>query len=154
MEKSARNFIYWVLLIHALLLLLALGIVSVAARTVYVGARRQAIASAQQTQELLARETTAGIENYYKAVSAGLELLKPFQEEGGAASAGQSSAAGAASPAEPALASARAGGNTAPLPGAVGTRELNTWYSRSSATMPASPQRSCFWLISVLPDVR
>jgi len=145
MEKSARNFIYWVLLIHALLLLLALGIVSVAARTVYVGARRQAIASAQQTQELLARETTAGIENYYKAVSAGLELLKPFQEEGGAASAGQSSAAGAASPAEPALASARAGGNTAPLPGAVGTRELNTWYSRSSATMPASPVIDALW---------
>jgi serine phosphatase RsbU (regulator of sigma subunit) len=83
MEKSARNFIYLVLAIHALLLLLAVGIVAVAAHNVYLGARKQAIASAQQTQELLARETAAGIENYYKAVSAGLELLQPTSEEGG-----------------------------------------------------------------------
>ena len=59
-----------------------------AARSVHEKAHVQGIAEAESTQELLARQTSRGIENYYQAVTSVLELLKPTQEGDDATVAG------------------------------------------------------------------
>jgi serine phosphatase RsbU (regulator of sigma subunit) len=109
MEHGARRFIGWVLAIHAGLLILAVGVVAVAARAVYRDARTQALASAQETQEQLARATASNIQNYYAAVSAGLEWLnKPVVDD---SSAGQSTLPGLRNAAGPVVVPTTQGAN-------------------------------------------
>src|SRR3982750_2844637 len=77
MELAARRYIRKVLLAHVALLLLVLLIVAAAARYLYHTARQQAIDQAKTKQELLAKQTAKGIQNYYESVTNVLELLQP-----------------------------------------------------------------------------
>jgi hypothetical protein len=76
-DKAARRYARWVLTAHLVLLAIVLLIVGLAVRTLYRGARTQALQQAMQTQELLARQTALGIQNYYETVSAVLQLIQP-----------------------------------------------------------------------------
>src|SRR5438046_9844453 len=84
MELAARRYARKVLLIHLALLLLVLVIVAAAVKYMYHSARGQALAQAQQTQELLTRQTALGIENYYDAVINVVNLLQPAEAEANA----------------------------------------------------------------------
>jgi serine phosphatase RsbU (regulator of sigma subunit) len=77
MEYEARKFARRVLLVHMAALLVVLAVVAAAARVVYFNARNQALQQATHTQELLARQTALGIQNYYETVSGVLNLLQP-----------------------------------------------------------------------------
>jgi serine phosphatase RsbU (regulator of sigma subunit) len=77
MELAARQFARRVLLIHFALLCIVLAAVGLAARFLYRSARTEVIQQAQITQELLARQTSLGIENYYESVTSVLDLLQP-----------------------------------------------------------------------------
>src|SRR4051812_46811976 len=77
MEFQARKFARRVLITHLALLVVVLGIVSIAARVIYGGARRQAVLQAEHTQRLLAKQTALGIQNYYESVTSVLNLLQP-----------------------------------------------------------------------------
>ena len=84
MELAARRYARKVMLIHLTLLLLVLAIVAAAVKYMYYSARGQALTQAQQTQELLTRQTALGIENYYESVTNVLNLLQPPDLETGA----------------------------------------------------------------------
>ena len=88
MQLSSRRFIKWVLGVHLALLLIVALVVIIAAKQVHDKAREQGLQQAQATQELLAKQTSRGIENYYQAVTSVLELLKPTQEDEVAAASG------------------------------------------------------------------
>src|SRR6476659_368324 len=77
MEYEARQFARKVLLVHLAALLVVMAIVAAAARVVYFNARDQALDQAKHTQELLAKQTALGIQNYYESVSGVLNLLQP-----------------------------------------------------------------------------
>ncbi|HEX3356167.1 MAG TPA: SpoIIE family protein phosphatase [Tepidisphaeraceae bacterium] len=77
MELAARQFARRVLIIHFALLCLVLLAVGLAAKFLYRSARTEVIQQAQITQELLARQTSLGIENYYQSVTGVLDLLQP-----------------------------------------------------------------------------
>jgi serine phosphatase RsbU (regulator of sigma subunit) len=81
MQKAAYQFIRSVLAIHIALLLVVMLIVAGAARNIRNKALEQEITHAQVTQELIARQTARGVENYYHAITSVLELLTPSQEE-------------------------------------------------------------------------
>src|SRR3954452_2273066 len=77
MVFAARRFARRVLLSHLALLLVVFLAVGLAAKYLYAGARTQVITQAEQTQMLLARQTAAGIENYYESITNVLNLLQP-----------------------------------------------------------------------------
>src|SRR3954449_1402648 len=77
MELAARRYIRKVLLAHVAMLLLVLLIVAAAVRYLYHSARQQGIEQAKTKQELLAKQTAKGIQNYYESVTNVLELLQP-----------------------------------------------------------------------------
>src|SRR3982750_3017410 len=77
MEFEARRFARKVLMIHLALMLLVVIIVTGAGWLLYVSARTQAIEQAKQTQELLAKQTALGVENYYESVTGVMNLLQP-----------------------------------------------------------------------------
>src|SRR2546423_1201753 len=79
MEFEARRFARKILLIHAILLCVVLMITIIAVRFLYSGARGRAIQQAKQNQELLAKQTALGVENYYESVTGVLNLLQPTQ---------------------------------------------------------------------------
>ncbi|MBV8781767.1 MAG: SpoIIE family protein phosphatase [Phycisphaerae bacterium] len=81
MQFAAKRFIRWVLAIHLALLLVVGIVVILASRSVHEHARELGLEQAKATEELLAKQTSRGIENYYQAVTSVLELLKPTQEE-------------------------------------------------------------------------
>ena len=54
----------------------------IAVRVLYSGARGRAIDQAKQNQELLAKQTALGIENYYESVTGVLNLLQPSRGQG------------------------------------------------------------------------
>jgi hypothetical protein len=81
MELAARRYARKVLLVHLALLLLVLAVVATAVKYMYRSARGQALTQAQQTQELLTRQTALGIENYYDSVIYVLNLLQPAENE-------------------------------------------------------------------------
>src|SRR5262245_60020945 len=81
MEFAARQFARRVLLGHLALLCLVLIAVAAAAKYLYSGARQQVIGQAEKTQTLLAKQTAAGIENFYDSITNVLNLLQPSENE-------------------------------------------------------------------------
>lgn len=81
MELEARRFARQILLVHAILLCVVLMITVIAVRFLYSGARGRAIDQAKQNQELLAKQTALGIENYYESVTGVLNLLQPTESK-------------------------------------------------------------------------
>src|SRR3954464_3480222 len=77
MEYEAKRFARRVILVHLAALLVVMAVVAAAARVLYFNARNQAIEQAKQTQEILAKQTALGIQNYYESVSGVLNLLQP-----------------------------------------------------------------------------
>src|SRR5688500_20116428 len=75
MDRDARRYARWVLLIHVALFGAVLLIIAYTARVLYRGAYEQAIGQATITQEMLARQTGLSIQNYYGPITAVLELL-------------------------------------------------------------------------------
>jgi len=88
MIEAARRFARKVLLIHLVLFLVAAGIVIIAARQVYAGARNEALDQAKQRQELIARQTARGIEEHYKGILANLDLWRRSGDELGTGETG------------------------------------------------------------------
>ncbi|HTL29592.1 MAG TPA: SpoIIE family protein phosphatase [Tepidisphaeraceae bacterium] len=81
MEHAARRFARNVLLAHVLLLTVVVVFVVLAVRVLQSSARAQAMDQARQTQELLAKQTALGVQNYYQSVRGVFDLLKPLQSE-------------------------------------------------------------------------
>ncbi len=81
MENAARRFARNVLLAHVVLLLLVIVFVILGVRELQSSARAQAIDQARATQELLAKQTALGVQNYYESVRGVFDLLKPMQAE-------------------------------------------------------------------------
>ena len=76
MENAARRFARNVLLAHVVLLLLVIVFVILGVRELQSSARAQAIDQARATQELLAKQTALGVQNYYESVRGVFDLLK------------------------------------------------------------------------------
>jgi serine phosphatase RsbU (regulator of sigma subunit) len=74
MESSARRFARWIILIHAVLLAAVIGVVVLALRQVHSRALEQALSDASGRQELLVRQTAAGIADYYASIIDNLDL--------------------------------------------------------------------------------
>src|SRR5688500_1962061 len=81
MDRDARRYARWVLLIHVALFGAVLLIIAYTARVLYRGAYEQAIGQATITQEMLARQTGLSIQNYYGSITAVLELLQLPENE-------------------------------------------------------------------------
>jgi serine phosphatase RsbU (regulator of sigma subunit) len=81
MERSARRYARFVLAVHIALFVLVLLVIALTLRVLYQAARTQAIEQAEQTQELLARQTGLSIKNYYDSITGVLELLQPGEDE-------------------------------------------------------------------------
>jgi serine phosphatase RsbU (regulator of sigma subunit) len=81
MENAARRFARNVLLAHVLLLAIVITFVILAVRVLQSSARTQAVDQARATQELLAKQTALGVQNYYESVRGVFDLLKPMQTE-------------------------------------------------------------------------
>ena len=81
MDRAARRYARWVLIIHIALFAALLLVIGLTARVLYRGAYDQAISQASLTQEMLARQTGLSIKNYYDSITGVLELLQPEQEE-------------------------------------------------------------------------
>lgn len=81
MENAARRFARNVLIAHFLLLAAVIVFVFMGVRFLQSSARAQAIDQARATQELLAKQTALGVQNYYQSVEGVFDLLKPLQTE-------------------------------------------------------------------------
>ena len=81
MDRAARRYARWVLIIHLALFAAVLLVIGLTARVLYRGAYDQAIGQASLTQEMLARQTGLSIKNYYDSITGVLELLQPPQVE-------------------------------------------------------------------------
>lgn len=81
MELAARRYARKVLLIHLAALMVVLAIVALAVRYLYESARGQAIAHAAETQRLLVKQASLGIQNYYETISGVMDLLQPTEHE-------------------------------------------------------------------------
>src|SRR2546429_692238 len=81
MEYEARRYARRILLIHLALLLVISLVLAWAAGVLYRGAREQAIEQAKLTQELLAKQTALGVENYYEAITGVVDLLQPIADQ-------------------------------------------------------------------------
>jgi serine phosphatase RsbU (regulator of sigma subunit) len=77
MDRAARRYARWVLIIHLALFAAVLLVIGLTARVLYRGAYDQAISQASLTQEMLARQTGLSIKNYYDSITGVLELLQP-----------------------------------------------------------------------------
>jgi serine phosphatase RsbU (regulator of sigma subunit) len=77
MEHDARRFVRRIILIHLVLIGLVLVIVGFAARGVKASIRSRAIDQSTSTQELLAKQTAAAIENFYTSIWTVLESAEP-----------------------------------------------------------------------------
>jgi serine phosphatase RsbU (regulator of sigma subunit) len=92
MELAAKKFATRTVVSHVLLLVIVVAVVVVATRSVYNSARDQAIDQALVGQELLARQTARGIQNFYEAILTKLDLIKLAEEHSGSAAADMSRA--------------------------------------------------------------
>jgi serine phosphatase RsbU (regulator of sigma subunit) len=97
MEYKAKIFARWVLMVHLLLLVIVIGLVFFASKSVYEQARRQALEQAEGSQELLSQQTADGIKAFYDSIRDDLDLIHRADDEQ-AAPASQA----AATPTEPA----------------------------------------------------
>jgi serine phosphatase RsbU (regulator of sigma subunit) len=76
MEYSSKAFARKILAVHGLLFVAVLGLVFFASRGIYHSARNQAIKQSTVQQELLATQTSRGIEDFYASIIADLDLLR------------------------------------------------------------------------------
>src|SRR5437879_5752213 len=81
MEHKAKIFARWVLAIHLFLIVGVIAVVFFASREVYDQARRQAIDQAEASQQLLARQTAAGIKAFYDSIRDDLDLIHHAEDE-------------------------------------------------------------------------
>ncbi len=81
MDRAARRYARWVLVIHLALFGAVLAVIGYTARVLYRGAYEQATGQATITQEMLARQTSLSIKNYYDSITGELELLQPPEDE-------------------------------------------------------------------------
>jgi len=81
MELATRKFARKVLIIHLILLIGVIVVVIIAAAGVYHSSRKQAIAQAEQREELLAKQTAKGIESYYRSILSDLELIRRSEQQ-------------------------------------------------------------------------
>ena len=81
MDRAARRFARWVLILHLALFGAVLMVIGYTARVLYRGAYEQATGQATITQEMLARQTSLSIKNYYDSITGVLELLQPPEDE-------------------------------------------------------------------------
>src|SRR5437016_13016969 len=81
MEHKAKIFARWVLAIHLFLIVGVIAVVFFASREVYDQARRQAIDQAEASQQLLARQTAAGIKAVYDCIRDDLDLIHHAEDE-------------------------------------------------------------------------
>src|SRR5258706_16195295 len=81
MERKAKIFARWVLAIHLSLIVGVIAVVFFASREVYDQARKQAIDQAEASQQLLARQTAAGIKAFYDSIRDDLDLIHHADEE-------------------------------------------------------------------------
>src|SRR5258706_13542409 len=81
MDHKAKIFARWVLAIHLFLIVGVIAVVFFASREVYDQARRQAIHQAEASQQLLARQTAAGIKAFYDSIRDDLGLIHPAEDE-------------------------------------------------------------------------
>ena len=75
MERAARLFAIRVLLLHALAFVLLLILTGIGVRNAYLRAQEQAIVQAGLRQQLVAKQTSRGIESYFHAVLDNIHLL-------------------------------------------------------------------------------
>ena len=80
MEARSPNFVYRILAFHALLLAIVLILVAVASGALYHWTRADALRQAQVRQELLAHQTSVGIETFYRFLISDLGWIQRRQE--------------------------------------------------------------------------
>ncbi len=83
MQHAIRRFATRTVISHVLLLAMIIASVFIATRSVYEGARRQAMTQAIVRQELLARQTSRGIGSFYDSILSDLDLIKSAEEQTG-----------------------------------------------------------------------
>ena len=102
MDRAVRKFARRVVAGHAALFVVLLLIVGFASRQIYNSAREQVFDQAEQSQALLASQTARGIEGFYTAILAGLDLVGDAGDEiGDAVDGDPKSAAGDTTPTGP-----------------------------------------------------
>ena len=80
MDDHAKKFARRVLLVHALLLLVVVGVVFFAARAVFQTASRQVIEQKEREQSQLAEQTAEGI-SFFDSIRSDLDLLRRTDSE-------------------------------------------------------------------------
>src|SRR5687768_4269217 len=80
MQNDVAHFARQILALHLVLLLLLLGVVTVASREIYNSAHEQAVRQAENRQALLVAQTAKGISEFYQAIFSDLDLLGEAQE--------------------------------------------------------------------------
>jgi hypothetical protein len=76
MEHSSRIYARKIFLAHLALVVVVLAAVVLGAVQIYSSARQQAVEQAGMRQELLAAQTSRGIESFYTSIISDLELLR------------------------------------------------------------------------------
>jgi len=81
MEHESRIYARKIFLAHLALIVVVLGVVVLGAMQIYSSARHQAVEQAGMRQELLATQTSRGIESFYTSIISDLELLRRADPE-------------------------------------------------------------------------
>ncbi|MEM8874744.1 MAG: SpoIIE family protein phosphatase [Planctomycetota bacterium] len=82
MDQDTRRYVRRILALHVILLIVVVGVVTLGARQVYLTARLQAEEDTLTRQNLIARQTAAGLEDFFAGISENLNLLRRAEEEG------------------------------------------------------------------------
>jgi hypothetical protein len=81
MEVTSAKYVRTVLAVHLAILGLVIALVAFAATRIHASVRAQALMQARATQELLAKQTAAGVAAWYESIARLLELLAPVHGE-------------------------------------------------------------------------
>ncbi len=81
MDQFLKRFAVKVVAWHLLALVLIVGVVLIASRQVYRHTRQQILDESRKRQELLAGQTARAIEEFYRSISANLDLLYRVEGE-------------------------------------------------------------------------
>jgi serine phosphatase RsbU (regulator of sigma subunit) len=81
MEHESRIYARKIFLAHLALIVVVLAVVVLGAMRIYSSARQQAVQQAAVRQELLAAQTSRGIESFYTSIISDLELLRRADTE-------------------------------------------------------------------------
>jgi serine phosphatase RsbU (regulator of sigma subunit) len=80
MYEAARKFIIRVLLLHAIALVLVVGLTLIAGRNIYEKARQQVLDDYTVRQHILAQQTARGVEGLYSSIMSDLDTLRRTEE--------------------------------------------------------------------------